>query len=127
MPLHMMKTGSNPPSPRTPTLHDAERINRALGSRIIHLYDQYRTLKTKFEETDNKHDGLKTELAEMKERVEHAESQSADLDREVTKLRSRLQQAEEEAAKLRAEILAGSNGPSSGSSNGVDKRATRRR
>lgn len=124
---HLISSGSNPPSPRTPTLNDAERMNRALGSRIIHLHEQYRTLTSQFEETGSKQVELMKDLKDTKERVMVAESRSEELDREVKSLKTRLQQAEEEAAKLRAEILAGSNGPNSGSSNGWDKRATRRR
>ncbi|KAL1593309.1 hypothetical protein SLS60_010917 [Paraconiothyrium brasiliense] len=127
MPHHLMKSGSNPPSPRTPTLNDAERINRALGSRIIHLHEQYRTLKSLFEETDNKQVEIRKELHDTKVRVAHAESRSEELDREVSSLKARLQQAEEESTKLRAEILAGTNGASNGSVNGMDRRTSRKR
>jgi hypothetical protein len=73
---HMMTTGSNPPSPRTPTLNDAERMNRALGLRIINLHEQYGLIQSKFDKTDKMQVELKKELKETKERVMHVESRS---------------------------------------------------
>lgn len=118
-----MSTGSNPASPRTPTLNDAERINRALGKRIIHQHEQYQDLKLQFAEMESKHVELEKELRDSRSQVES--------------LKARLQQAEDESARLRAEVevLAASkeakNGASNGTinepSNGVDKRITRKR
>jgi chromosome segregation ATPase len=132
---HMMTTGSNPPSPRTPTLNDAERLNRALGLRIINLHEQYGLLQSQFDKTDKMQVELKKELTGTKERVMHVESRSEELEREVKSLRARLKQAEEEAANLRTELQASSNGQNSGTSNGqnsgtsngLDRRTTRRR
>lgn len=103
--LSHLKQSSNPPSPRTPTLNDAERINRALGFRIINLHEQYVALKSSFEETDGKQVELQKELDEARSVVARAQGRSEELETEVKSLRARLKQAEDESAKLRAEIL----------------------
>ncbi|KAF1969688.1 hypothetical protein BU23DRAFT_571408 [Bimuria novae-zelandiae CBS 107.79] len=69
-----LKQSSNPPSPRTPTLGDAERINRALGLRIIHLHDQYRALKSSFADTETIQVELQKELEDAKNTVSRVEA-----------------------------------------------------
>lgn len=93
---HLQKSTSIPSSPRFATLDDAERVNRALGSRIIDLNARYTDLKLQCYEVATRQEVLEEELGVVR--------------KEVKSLRTQLEEAEREMAKLKAEVEGGSNG-----------------
>ena len=104
-----LKYASTPSSPRTPTLYDTERINKAMGGRIMHLHKQYQALRLNLIATESKHAGLQLEVQQMKEALAAVEkikdmlavveTRSDDLVKDMKNTKLKLAQLEEEVAK----------------------------
>ena len=87
---------SIPSSPRFATLHDADRVNRALGSRIIDLNARYTDLKLYCYQVASKQEIIEDEVGVMR--------------KEMKSLRMQVEEGNREIAKLKAEVEGNSNG-----------------
>lgn len=115
-----LKYASTPSSPRTPTLYDTERINKAMGGRIMHLHKQYQALRLNLLATENKYAGLQVEVQQMKEAIAAVEkikvalaaveTRSEDLAKDMKNTKIKMAQLEEEVVRERekAETVNGS-------------------